>query len=204
MAFRFVMLRRLLAVGLLCAGAAACRAMSVIAPSFDELVSSADLVVRGVVTDIHCVAADTPQGQAIRTLVTLHVERVLKGSADADVTLSFLGGKLGTRSLRVVGMPTFAVGDRELVFVARNGHVICPLIAAGYGRYHVRHDTATNRDFIARDNNVPLTSTDQIVQPLEASEQNAPRSSPATALTPDVFENRILNAVRNSAAKLQP
>lgn len=194
--------RRLIAATMLILASTVGSAMSVIAPTFDQLVGSAKTVVRGVVTDIHSVAVTTPQGQGIRTLVTLHVERVLKGTADADVTLDFLGGQIGNRRLTVVGMPTFKIGDREIVFVGDNGRTICPLIAAGYGRYHVRHDIATNRDYVARDNNTPLASTDQIVQAMDTATAKA--TAPSEALTPEAFEARIVAAVQGNATPLQP
>lgn len=175
--------------------------MSVIAPTFDQLVAAASTVVRGVVTDVHCASIDTPQGPAIQTLVTFHVERVLKGNADGAITLTFLGGKLGHRTLTVLGMPVFKVGQREIVFVGDNGRAICPLIAAGYGRYHVRHDGATNRDYVTRENNAPLASTDAVAQAMGA----APASSdPSQALSVDAFETRILNAVHGAKAPAQP
>lgn len=174
--------------------------MSVIAPTFEQLVANADYVVRGVVTDIHCITVDTPQGQGIQTLVTLHVEHVLKGSPGTDVTLTFLGGKVGHRTLTVVGMPKFAVGQREIVFVANNGRAICPLIAAGHGRYHVQHDVALNRDYIERENGAPLTSTNEISQSLEAAPANS-AATRAAALSPDSFESQITTAVRVGRAQ---
>jgi len=186
---------------------AASRAMSVLAPSFDELVSAATTVFRGTVTDVHSVTVDTPQGSAIRTLVTFQVEHALKGAPAATTTLSFLGGKVGRRTLSVVGMPRFAVGEREIVFVGRNGNAICPVLAGGHGRYHVRHDGKTNRDFMARDNNAPLTSTDDVAKPLEPSASNSTAATAAAAtsaaatsaaaLSPEEFENRIMRSVHN-------
>ena len=178
------------------------RAMSVIAPTFDQLVGSATLVVRGTVTDVHCVTFNSPQGEGIKTLVTLHVERTLKGTPTGDVTLSFLGGKVGAHTMTVVGMPTFHVGQREIVFVGDNGRAICPLIAAGYGRYHVRHDAATGQDYVTRDNGRPLHSTSEIVQSLDTAQP--PATASGAPLTPEAFESRIIAAVRGSQSNLQP
>lgn len=178
------------------------RAMSVMAPSFDQLVAAADLVVRGVVTDIHCITVDTAQGPAIKTLVTLQVERAFKGATGTDLTLWFLGGKLGRRTLTVVGMPTFRIGAREIVFVANNGRALCPLVAAGYGRYHIRHDPVANRDFVARDNDQPLESTDQVVHSLDEMPGHA--AVPAAGMTPAAFEARIISAVAGASTPLQP
>jgi hypothetical protein len=195
----------LLTATLLLVTVLAASAMSVLPPTFDQLVGSADFVVRGVVTDVHCITVETSQGEAIRTLVTLHVEQVLKGSPGTDVTLSFLGGRVGRRTLSVLGMPKFAVGQREIVFVANNGRTICPLIAAGHGRYHVQRDATDGRDYIVRENGLPLTSTDEIAGPLDgapATPAALPRAS--AALTLDAFEAKITAAAQAAQPKLLP
>ncbi len=177
------------------------RALSVLPPTAEQLVATADTIVRGVVTDVRTEEFDSPQGRGIRTLVTLRVERALKGAAGDTVTLSLLGGKAGRRTLRVVGMPVFQVGDRQIVFFAANGSTICPLIAGGHGRYHVRRDAAAGRDYIARDNGVPLESTDEISVPLAAAPPVAlARLKPAAAaLSLAAFEEKIAGTVTQQA-----
>jgi len=194
-------LRRLFAAACFLAAGTA-RALSVLPPTMDELVTAADTVVRGVVTDVRTEEFESPQGRGIRTLVTLRVERALKGTPGETVTLSLLGGKVGRRTLSVIGMPQFQVGDRQIVFFADNGGTICPLIAGGHGRYHVRHDAASNRDFVARDNGVPLESTDEISVPLDAPAILARLKSPARALAPDDFETQIATTVAQQARPL--
>jgi hypothetical protein len=171
------------------------RATTVIPPTFSELVAEADTVVRGVVTDIHAEEFDSPQGKGVRTLVTLRVERALKGAPGESVTLSILGGTVGKRTLRVVGLPQFQLGQRQIVFFANNGRVICPLIGAGHGRYHVKTDAATQRDYVVRDNEVPLSSTDEIPLPLEATAIAGRVKTAADALTLGAFEAQILDAL---------
>jgi hypothetical protein len=188
------------AATVLAVSAAGLAAMSVFPPTFTELVDSADFIARGVVTDVHSETIDTTQGPAIHTLVTLHVEMVLKGSPGADVTLSFLGGKVGRRTLSVVGMPRFEVGQREIVFVSRNGQSICPLVAAGHGRYHVRHDAAGNRDYVARDNNAPLASAEDVSSALEA---DIAAPAPTQALSQEQFEQRVLSTAQRNGPALQ-
>lgn len=175
------------------------RAMSVIPPTFAELVAEATTVVRGEVTEVRSEEFDSPQGRGVRTLVTLRVERTLKGEAATTLTLSFLGGKVGKRTLRVVGMPTFSVGRRELVFVAGNGTVLCPLVGAGHGRYHVLTDAATQREYVTRENQVPLSSTDEIPLPLEATAAAARVKTAADALTLSAFESQITDALGRGA-----
>ena len=201
MRFRPLPLRPLAVLCALLVASAVSRAMSVLAPTFDQLVAASDLIVRGVVTDVHCITVTTPQGEAIKTLVTLRVERALKGTPGPTVTLSLLGGQVGRRTLTVVGMPRFRVGADEIVFTANNGRAICPLIAAGYGRYHVRHDPATNRAYVARNNGAPLVSTGQVTQALEAGGTPA---TPADGMTPEAFEARIAAAVAGRTQAIQP
>jgi hypothetical protein len=174
------------------------RAMSVIPPTFPELVAEAESIVRGEVTAISCAYVDTPGGERpIKTFVTFRVARTLKGTPPpADtVTLIFLGGTVGTDSLEVSGMPKFKIGDREIVFVARNGKTFCPLIGAGHGRYRVLRDAATQRDYVARENRTPLESTDEIALPLEAPLAAARLKSAARALSPAAFEASVLSVV---------
>ncbi len=176
-------------------------AMSVIAPTFDELVTEAESVLRGQVTSVRSAYVDTSAGRAIKTYVTLHVERTLKGTPPAadTVTLVFLGGTIGRDSLEVAGMPAFHTGDREIVFISGNGHTICPLIAAGHGRYRVLHDAATNRDYIARENRTPLESTADVALPLDAPAVATRLKSPARALSPADFETRITETLAHLA-----
>jgi hypothetical protein len=178
--------------------APAARATSVLAPTFAELVAESDSIVRGTVTAVRSETFDSPQGRGIHTFVTLRVERALKGTPGDSVTLRLLGGTVGPRTLRVVGLPSFAVGQRQLVFFAHNGQTLCPLIGAGHGRYHVVTDPATRRDYIARDNTVPLTSTDEIPLPLAGpavATVTARVKSASAALTLASFETQIADTL---------
>lgn len=188
------------AVLLFCAVA---QATSVIPPTFPELVAEAETIVRGTVVDLRSEEFDSPQGRAIRSFVTLRVERTLKGPAAPTLVLDILGGTAGKRTLRIPGVPEFQVGQRQIVFVAKNGEVFCPLIGLGHGRYHLQRDAATGRDFIARDNNVPLHSTDQIPLPLGVAVPAQIRAVTG-ALTPADFEARITQAVTQPREAARP
>ena len=183
----------------------AAHALSVIAPTFPQLVAAADTIARGTVTAIRSEEFDSPQGRGVRTLVTLHLERTLKGTPAETVTLTLLGGTVGKRTLRVVGLPAFTVGQRQVVFFANNGSVLCPLVAAGHGRYHVLTDPTTQRDYVTRDNLAPLASTDEIALPLAApavATLTARLTAPADALTLAAFETQITAALEAPAARL--
>ena len=194
--------RHVLALTVALFAAWSARAMSVVPPTFDELVGEADTVIRGQVTSVRSAYDEASPGRPIRTYVSFRVERTLKGAPTATdtLTLVLLGGTVGAETLEVAGMPTFRVGDREIVFVANNGRTYCPLIAAGHGRYRVLHDPATDRDYIARENRLPLESTEEVSLPLEMSAAAARLKSPARALTPAAFES----SVEKTAARLAP
>ena len=166
------------------------RAMSVIPPTFAELVAEADVIVRARVVSLQPYLDRTPAGEVVRTRVTFEVESTLKGRHQGGLTLEFLGGEVDGRGLRVPGMPTFAPGATELLFVTRQGAGLCPLVAAAHGRYRVLTDRTTGREFIARNDATPLASEHDVQLPFSTA---AALVRPGSAgLSPTVFSARIL------------
>jgi len=53
----------------------------------------------------------------IRTRYRVEVERELRGSDDKEIIVETLGGKMGRLGMRVAGAPSFALGDRALIFL---------------------------------------------------------------------------------------
>jgi hypothetical protein len=182
------------------------RALSVIPPTFAELVAESESIVRAEVTALRSAHDDDSPGRPIRTYVTLEVVRTLKGVTPAadTLTLVFLGGTVGPDTLSIPGMPAFSLGDREILFVARNGKTFCPLIAAGHGRYRILRDAATQRDYVARENRTPLEDPEEVVLPLTGSDVVARLKSPARALSPEDFETRISRAVSGTTVPAVP
>lgn len=177
------------------------RATSVIAPTFAELVAEADTIVRGTVTHVEARSVTTTRGPAVYTYVTLAIEQCAKGTAPQTLTLTLLGGTSGAQTLSIAGMPQFAIGDREIVFVQRNGRQLCPLVGFYHGRYRILKDPATQRDYVARDNRTPLTGTGDVSLPLlDASRIPAAHRTSTVALGPDEF----LAQVRTQLDSLPP
>lgn len=64
-----------------------------------------------------------PRGAPVRggpmlfTEVTFEVEEVIAGECNATLTLRVAGGEIGKVGVSVVGMPTFALGQRYVVFL---------------------------------------------------------------------------------------
>lgn len=180
--------------------AAPLRATSVLPPSFEELVAESEMILRGTVLDVRSETFESPQGTAVQTLVTLRVERSLKGAAPDTVTLNLLGGTAGKRTLRITGVPQFRAGERHIVFIAGNGRVFCPLIALGHGRYSLRHDAATGEEVVLRDNGLPLRSIQDVALPLHVAVPTVMRNT-GTALTRSAFETQVTAMVTQQALK---
>jgi hypothetical protein len=195
---------------LLLAFASLTRATTVVPPTFPELVGKADAIYRGHVTNVEARWVDRADGggKIIKTFVTVAVERVLKGADQPEVTLEFLGGTVGNESLTVSGMPKFKVGQREIVFVQKNGVQFCPLVAMMHGRYRVNRDDATGSEFIARDNGTPLTDVSDVELPLEQVPAQiraaTARTAAARGLTPAAFEASVVSEVQRPTRATQP
>ena len=93
------------------------RATELVPVSFREAVADATLIVRGHVTDVRGVSLPT----GVESAVTVAVDSVLKGQADAFISVRVPGGTIGRYRYVFVGAPTFAVND-QAVFLLKRGH----------------------------------------------------------------------------------
>lgn len=143
-----------------------CRATTIIAPTFPELVAKSDTVVLGEVTAVTSELVTRGAERAIFTRVTLVVRDAIVGSPPTALTLEFLGGTVGELTMEVDGIPLFAVGRTEILFVQNNGRQICPLVGMAHGRYKIERDPATGSELVKRDNGAALTDLAQVSLPL--------------------------------------
>ncbi len=105
-----------------------------------EIEGYASEVFRGTVLSVTCVEDDGPR-KLIWTEVTFTDLSSLKGSfKNATVKYRFAGGTVGKRTLRVIGVPTFAPGQKCFLFTNADLDAICPAIGMGQGRYLLRED----------------------------------------------------------------
>ncbi len=81
--------------------------------TLEDQTSRAGLIVVGSVTKV------TPRGVpgSIATDVTVKVDRSLKGSGPASITLTLQGGQVGAQHVVVGGVPNFVSGERVLLFL---------------------------------------------------------------------------------------
>jgi len=141
------MLKRLLLISLflwpLAAGASSVRSMSL-----EEVAGHAGLIFEGRVIGRQVVAG---QGKrSIHTLVTFQVLDVIKGRSPGEtLTLSFMGGDTGHRSLVVSDLRLPKVGEHGIYFVADPARrFINPLVGWHQGHYLVTRDRATGRQVV--------------------------------------------------------
>lgn len=171
--------------------ASTARATTVVPPTFDELVSTSELIFRGSVTAVESGWVGEGKQRRIVTRVSFAVERTLRGEAGATLTLEFLGGVVGDRALILAGWPTFAPGDRGVFFVENRTGRVCPLVRLRHGRYRVVADATSPAERIVRDDYTPLRAAADVVTPLGETTTPARAASPAPSLTLADFESQV-------------
>lgn len=195
-----------LLLGVLVAGLAVLQtalATTVIPPTFQELVSRAQAIVRAEVVGIRCERVPYGNGSVIHTYVTLEVIKVLKGSADATIELRLLGGTVGEDTMKVEGMPDFAVGDRSVLFIENNGTQWCPLVGIMHGRYRVQRRASDGAEVVLRDNGRPLGSPTEVHLPLAhgVSTDRLVEPGGSSAMTLADFEWSIQTEIANASSQ---
>jgi hypothetical protein len=160
---------------MLCAGLAVTSvpATTVIPPTFDQLVSDAELIFQGTVT--HTRSQWTGEGaeRHIDTYVTFSIEDAIKGAPGNSYTIRMLGGTVNGETIEVSDTPRFKVGDRDILFVEHNGSQFVPLVGIMHGRFHVQKD-AGGRDIVAKDNGLSLANVAEL-----GTDERAAVSGPA-------------------------
>jgi hypothetical protein len=129
-----------LAAGCLLVGSPASRATLMRVLELPELVAEADQVV---VADVLAVrAAWDREHRAIHTTVEVGVAESWKGRPPGDgrLTIRHLGGTVGEIEMTVHGSPTFAVGERALLFVRAS-----QVVGMSQGKRSLRWEAGSRR-----------------------------------------------------------
>ena len=113
-------------------------ASTFLSAEFREVVSEAATVVRGRVTDVR--AMRTAAGE-VESVVTIGVDAVLKGSADAFVSMRIPGGVIGRYRTVMTAAPVMRVGQQAVFFLKRaSGNAYWP-VGLSQGIYRVTMST---------------------------------------------------------------
>lgn len=148
---------------MLCVGLAvvSVRATTVIPPTFDQLVSDAELIFQGTVTASRSQWIGQGTERHIVTYITFRIEDAIKGASGKSYAIRMLGGTVGGETIEVSDTPKFKVGDRDILFVEHNGNQFVPLVGIMHGRFHVQTD-AGGREIVTKDNGASLANADKL------------------------------------------
>jgi hypothetical protein len=177
-------------------------ATTVIAPSFERLVGTADYIVRATVKSITSDWRDNPDKPGERYIgsrVELDVLEIIKGTPPSPLILDLVGGRVGDDELTIEGAPRFVVGQESVLFVKGNGQRIIPLVGMMHGRYLVRRDKRTNQDEILRNSGQPLYSEQDVTLPENEVSPVPARDSKALPLNCAEFAKRIRQRMQTTA-----
>src|SRR5262245_9527733 len=128
-------MRILLSLSLAAALAANVRATVLVPADVGELSREAVAIVRGRVVALDARWTDDRRG--IDTIVTLEVERYLKGSFGSTVQFRVPGGELGRFRSVFVGAPEFSVDQHVVIFLGARGPSVPYILGFSQGVYRV-------------------------------------------------------------------
>jgi hypothetical protein len=104
-----------------------------------ELTRDARAIARGQVAAV--TGRWSGDRRTIETVVTLEVDRYLKGALGPTIDFRVPGGDLGRYRSIVVGAPEFAVGDRVVVFLGASGPMVPFIVGFNQGVYRIAADS---------------------------------------------------------------
>ncbi len=119
------------------------QASTVLELGFSDVVADAELVFEGRVTAVN----SRESGGIIHTWVTFEIVDILKGSwPENTVELSYLGGRLGNREMRVSNMELPRPGETGFYFVeSLRESLVHPLVGWDQGRFLIERSQAGER-----------------------------------------------------------
>jgi hypothetical protein len=173
------------------------RGTTVIPPDFDQLVTRAELIFQGEVTDVRCQWIGEGAEHRIVSFVTFKVADALKGNAGASYTIRMLGGTVGGETLQVSDAPKFKIGDRDILFVENNGSQFIPLVGIHHGRFLVERDEA-GREIVMTGAHQPLADVEQL------GKDEATIATGRAAMSVNDFKAAIQTKLRQAQVNTRP
>ncbi|HEY2712317.1 MAG TPA: hypothetical protein VGI60_07370 [Chthoniobacterales bacterium] len=166
-------------------------ATTVIPPSFDQLMTRAQVIFEGEVTGLRSQWIGEGSRHRIVTYVTFKVDDALKGDPGTTYSMRMLGGTVDDRTMEVSDAPKFKVGDHDVLFIENNGSQFIPLVGLQHGRFRVEKDSS-GRQTLLTGNGLPLADVNQ----LGGKEETLTRSKAALSL--DDFKSIVRSRARSS------
>ena len=111
------------------------RATILVPADVGELARDAVAIARGRVVAVE--GRWTDDHRSVDTIVTLEVERYLKGAFGSTLQFRVPGGELGRFRSIVVGAPEFSVDDRVVIFLGARGPSVPYVLGLSQGVFRV-------------------------------------------------------------------
>lgn len=112
--------------------------------TLDELAAAADSILVGEVNDIVCYQ----EGEGnVYTLVTLSVERSIKGQAQQEAVIRIPGGELNGQTLWVEDAPSFQLGERVVLFLEVTEGVFS-FVGGFQGKFSIRRNNMVSGNIL--------------------------------------------------------
>lgn len=164
----------LFAIGLTLSAPTAASATTIVAQTLQEMASSSDLIVLGVVTETH---AELVDGNIV-TLTQIEVERQWGPAAAGETTITVVtpGGRVGDLATRVAGTETFTPGERVVVYLRSDGTGRYASSALAFSKFTVRAGDSEPIAFREADGAMLILGPDGM--PLETNSDDYPSIIP--------------------------
>jgi hypothetical protein len=151
------LLRSFVLVSCLALSLAPLRATTVIPPTFDRLVTDAEMIFEGTVTALKSEWIGEGADRHIVTYVTFKIEDPIKGALATEYTIRMFGGTVDGKTMEATDTPKFKVGDRDILFVENNGKQFVPLVGIMHGRFRVKQDEVNTSESISKDSGAQVS-----------------------------------------------
>lgn len=112
----------------------------------NDLTDTATVVVRGEVLSVESKWTEDESGKTIQTLAVLRVDRVLKGTAGKEITVTCPGGAVGRSEVRVAGTPKFKKGEKVVVFLWKNRYGDYLPLGMNQGKFRIEKDAKSGEE----------------------------------------------------------
>ncbi|MDQ2868579.1 MAG: hypothetical protein M3R59_09260 [Verrucomicrobiota bacterium] len=169
-------MKKLASILFLVGAIATARATTVIPPSFDQLVSQAETIFEGSVTNVRSEWTGEGAQRYIVSYITFKVDDSIKGDPGQNYVMRMMGGTVGEETMGVSDAPKFSVGQHEILFVENNGTQFIPLVGIMHGRFHLEADD-TGTEIVKLNDGTPLASVAQVGKERTAKQAERPMTA---------------------------
>jgi hypothetical protein len=114
-------------------------ATTVLKMDLQELVTASDSIIQGRVESVET----RWENKLAFTYTSVIVDEGMKGAARRAVLIRLPGGKVGSLSVHVAGMPQFKAGESVILFLKGRADGTFDVVGMNQGKYEIEQNTAT-------------------------------------------------------------